>query len=108
VTSAIHLGSDSKVFVGVIVIAVIVAVHLIFQINGDGANRLEGVQPLSVYLILGISGVGRTWASNECSLCAVAIAFSPMAQAEDEPQNRRIFAESDCTLMPRVSRAGVE
>jgi len=54
VTSAIHLGSDSKVFVSVIVIAVIVAVHLIFQINGDGANGFEAVQLLSVYLILGI------------------------------------------------------
>ena len=53
-TSAIHLGSDSKVFVSVIVIAVIVAVHLIFQINGDGANGFEAVQLLSVYLILGI------------------------------------------------------
>ena len=37
------------------VVAVIVAVHLIFQINGDGeTNWLEGVQLLSVYLILGI------------------------------------------------------
>ena len=35
------------------VVAVIVAVHLIFQINGDGeTNWLEGVQLLSVYLIL--------------------------------------------------------
>jgi hypothetical protein len=34
---------------------VIVAVHLLFQINGDGeTNWLEGVQLLSVYLILGI------------------------------------------------------
>jgi Ca2+:H+ antiporter len=32
-----------------------VAVHLIFQIDGDGeTNWLEGVQLLSVYLILGI------------------------------------------------------
>jgi len=31
------------------------AVHLIFQINVDGeTNRLEGVQLLSIYLILGI------------------------------------------------------
>src|SRR5258708_2863232 len=45
----------TEVFVGVIVIAVIVAVHLIFQISGDGeTNWLEGVQLLSVYLILGI------------------------------------------------------
>jgi Ca2+:H+ antiporter len=37
------------------VVALIVAVHLIFQINGDGeTNWLEGVQLLSVYLILGI------------------------------------------------------
>jgi len=37
------------------VVAVIVAVHLIFQISGDGeTNWLEGVQLLSVYLILGI------------------------------------------------------
>jgi Ca2+:H+ antiporter len=37
------------------IVAVIVAVHLIFQINGDGeTNWLEGVQLLSVYLILGI------------------------------------------------------
>ena len=37
------------------VVAVIVAVHLIFQINGDGeTNWLEGVQLLSLYLILGI------------------------------------------------------
>ena len=37
------------------VVAVIVAVHLIFQINGDGeTNWLEGVQLLSVYLILGV------------------------------------------------------
>ena len=37
------------------VVAVIVAVHLLFQINGDGeTNWLEGVQLLSVYLILGI------------------------------------------------------
>jgi Ca2+:H+ antiporter len=37
------------------VVAVVVAVHLIFQINGDGeTNWLEGVQLLSVYLILGI------------------------------------------------------
>jgi len=37
------------------VVAVIVAVYLIFQINGDGeTNWLEGVQLLSVYLILGI------------------------------------------------------
>jgi Ca2+:H+ antiporter len=37
------------------VVAMIVAVHLIFQINGDGeTNWLEGVQLLSVYLILGI------------------------------------------------------
>jgi Ca2+:H+ antiporter len=37
------------------VVAVIIAVHLIFQINGDGeTNWLEGVQLLSVYLILGI------------------------------------------------------
>lgn len=37
------------------VFAVIAAVHLIFQINGDGeTNWLEGVQLLSVYLILGI------------------------------------------------------
>jgi Ca2+:H+ antiporter len=33
----------------------IIAVHLIFQINGDGeTNWLEGVQLLAVYLILGI------------------------------------------------------
>ena len=33
----------------------IVAVQLIFQISGDGeTNWLEGVQLLSVYLILGI------------------------------------------------------
>jgi Ca2+:H+ antiporter len=37
------------------VFAVIAAVYLIFQINGDGeTNWLEGVQLLSVYLILGI------------------------------------------------------
>jgi Ca2+:H+ antiporter len=37
------------------VVAVIVAVQLIFQISGDGeTNWLEGVQLLSVYLILGI------------------------------------------------------
>jgi Ca2+:H+ antiporter len=37
------------------VVVVVVAVHLIFQINGDGeTNWLEGVQLLSVYLILGI------------------------------------------------------
>jgi hypothetical protein len=37
------------------VVAVIVALHLVFQINGDGeTNWLEGVQLLSVYLILGI------------------------------------------------------
>jgi Ca2+:H+ antiporter len=37
------------------VVAVIVAVHLIYQISGDGeTNWLEGVQLLSVYLILGI------------------------------------------------------
>jgi Ca2+:H+ antiporter len=37
------------------VVAVIVAVYLIFQISGDGeTNWLEGVQLLSVYLILGI------------------------------------------------------
>ena len=37
------------------IVAVIVAVHLIFQINGDGeTNWLEGVQLLSLYLILGI------------------------------------------------------
>jgi len=37
------------------VVAVIVAVHLIFQISGDGeTNWLEGVQLLSLYLILGI------------------------------------------------------
>jgi Ca2+:H+ antiporter len=37
------------------VVAMIVAVHLIFQIDGDGeTNWLEGVQLLSVYLILGI------------------------------------------------------
>jgi Ca2+:H+ antiporter len=37
------------------VVAVIVAVHLIFQINGDGeTNWLEGIQLLSLYLILGI------------------------------------------------------
>ena len=37
------------------VVAVIVAMHLIFQINGDGeTNWLEGVQLLAVYLILGI------------------------------------------------------
>jgi len=37
------------------VVAVIVAVHLLFQINGDGeTNWLEGVQLLSLYLILGI------------------------------------------------------
>ena len=37
------------------VVAVIVAVHLIFQIDGDGeTNWLEGVQLLSLYLILGI------------------------------------------------------
>ena len=36
------------------IVAMIVAVHLIFQINGDGeTNWLEGVQLLSVYLILG-------------------------------------------------------
>jgi Ca2+:H+ antiporter len=35
------------------VVAVIAAVHLIFQISGDGeTNWLEGVQLLSVYLIL--------------------------------------------------------
>jgi Ca2+:H+ antiporter len=35
--------------------AMIIAVHLIFQINGDGeTNWLEGVQLLAVYLILGI------------------------------------------------------
>ena len=37
------------------VVAVIVAVHLIYHISGDGeTNWLEGVQLLSVYLILGI------------------------------------------------------
>jgi Ca2+:H+ antiporter len=37
------------------VVAVIVAVQLIFQISGDGeTNWLEGVQLLSVYLVLGI------------------------------------------------------
>jgi len=37
------------------VVAVIVAVHLLFQINGDGeTNWLEGAQLLSLYLILGI------------------------------------------------------
>ena len=37
------------------VVAMMVAVHLIFQIDGDGeTNWLEGVQLLSVYLILGI------------------------------------------------------
>jgi Ca2+:H+ antiporter len=37
------------------VVSVIAAVHLIFQISGDGeTNWLEGVQLLSVYLILGI------------------------------------------------------
>jgi Ca2+:H+ antiporter len=37
------------------VVAMIIAVHLIFQINGDGeTNWLEGVQLLAVYLILGI------------------------------------------------------
>jgi Ca2+:H+ antiporter len=37
------------------VVAVIVAVQLIFQISGDGeTNWLEGVQLLSLYLILGI------------------------------------------------------
>jgi Ca2+:H+ antiporter len=37
------------------VVAMIVAVHLIFQINGDGeTNWLEGVQLLSLYLILAI------------------------------------------------------
>jgi Ca2+:H+ antiporter len=37
------------------VVAVIVAVYLLFQIDGDGeTNWLEGVQLLSVYLILGI------------------------------------------------------
>jgi Ca2+:H+ antiporter len=37
------------------VVAVIVAVNLIFQISGDGeTNWLEGVQLLSLYLILGI------------------------------------------------------
>ncbi|MBV9392674.1 MAG: calcium/proton exchanger, partial [Verrucomicrobia bacterium] len=35
--------------------ALIIAVHLIFQIDGDGeTNWLEGVQLLSIYLILGI------------------------------------------------------
>jgi Ca2+:H+ antiporter len=37
------------------VVAMIIAVHLIFQINGDGeTNWLEGVQLLAVYLILAI------------------------------------------------------
>ncbi len=37
------------------VVAVVVAVHLIFQISGDGeTNWLEGVQLLSVYVILAI------------------------------------------------------
>ena len=37
------------------VVAMIIAVHLIFQIDGDGeTNWLEGVQLLAVYLILGI------------------------------------------------------
>ena len=37
------------------VVAVVVAVQLIFQISGDGeTNWLEGVQLLSLYLILGI------------------------------------------------------
>jgi Ca2+:H+ antiporter len=37
------------------VVAMLVAVHLVFQINGDGeTNWLEGVQLLSIYLILGI------------------------------------------------------
>jgi len=37
------------------VVAMIVAVHLLFQIDGDGeTNWLEGVQLLSIYLILGI------------------------------------------------------
>jgi len=37
------------------VVAVIVAVYLLFQINGDGeTNWLEGAQLLSLYLILGI------------------------------------------------------
>jgi Ca2+:H+ antiporter len=37
------------------VVPMIIAVHLIFQINGDGeTNWLEGVQLLPVYLILGI------------------------------------------------------
>lgn len=37
------------------VVAMIVAVHLVFQIDGDGeTNWLEGVQLLSIYLILAI------------------------------------------------------
>jgi len=37
------------------VVAVIVAVHLVAEISNDGeTNWLEGVQLLSVYVILGI------------------------------------------------------
>jgi Ca2+:H+ antiporter len=37
------------------VAAMVIAVHLLFQIDGDGeTNWLEGVQLLAVYLILGI------------------------------------------------------
>src|SRR6478672_11400457 len=45
----------TEVFVGVIVVAIVVSVYILFQISSDGeTNWIEGIQLLSLYLILGI------------------------------------------------------